>query len=182
MRNLLLTLMANVSLAAQAASPLAGLTAAVPVQAFAQADEDLVPYEITLNTAAPEAVVAKTKKKADFDAEILAPLRAAQEAKAREVAEKAKKRAKQPAVPVAEATGDAWAKLRLCEAGGIYTRNSGNGYYGAYQYNLGTWGNYGGYARPDLAPAEVQDAKARETHARRGWSPWPACSKKLGLR
>ena len=38
-----------------------------------------------------------------------------------------------------------------------------------------------GYARPDLAPADVQLAKAKETQARRGWSPWPACARKLGL-
>ncbi|MEK9195738.1 MAG: transglycosylase family protein [Patescibacteria group bacterium] len=77
---------------------------------------------------------------------------------------------------------DAWAKLRACESGGNYNINTGNGYYGAYQYNNGTWNNYGGYARADLAPAAVQDAKAKETQAARGWSPWPGCSSKLGLR
>lgn len=77
---------------------------------------------------------------------------------------------------------DAWAKLRACESGGNYNTNTGNGYYGAYQYNNGTWNNYGGYARADLAPAAVQDAKARETQAARGWNPWPACSSKIGLR
>lgn len=79
------------------------------------------------------------------------------------------------------ATDSAFAALRQCEAGGNYARNSGNGYYGAYQYDLSTWSNYQGYARPDLAPPAVQDAKARETQARRGWSPWPACARKLGL-
>lgn len=77
---------------------------------------------------------------------------------------------------------DAWAKLRACESGGNYSINTGNGYYGAYQYNNSTWNNYGGYARADLAPAAVQDAKAKETQAARGWSPWPGCSSKLGLR
>jgi uncharacterized protein YabE (DUF348 family) len=77
--------------------------------------------------------------------------------------------------------GGDFARLRQCEAGGVYSRNSGNGYYGAYQYDVGTWANYGGYARPDLAPADVQDAKAQQTQAARGWSPWPACARKLGL-
>jgi hypothetical protein len=81
----------------------------------------------------------------------------------------------------APATPENMLKLRLCEAGSIYTRNSGNGYYGAYQFNIGTWNGYGGYARADLAPASVQDAKFMETYNRRGWSPWPACSRKLGL-
>lgn len=121
----------------------------------------------------------------DFDAEVLAPLRAAQEARAQAEAEAAKVRfVARPAVkttPVRVATGDIWEALRFCEAGGDYTKNTGNGYYGAYQYNIGTWANYGGYARPDLAPPAVQDAKARETAAARGFSPWPACAARLGL-
>lgn len=64
---------------------------------------------------------------------------------------------------------------RVCarESGCNYSTNTGNGYYGAYQYDVGTWGGYGGYARADLAPKEVQDAKFAETYARRGCSPWP---------
>lgn len=77
---------------------------------------------------------------------------------------------------------EALGKLRSCEAGGNYARNSGNGYYGAYQYDISTWANYGGYARPDLAPGNVQDQKAYETYKRRGWQPWPGCTAKLGLQ
>lgn len=78
-------------------------------------------------------------------------------------------------------SSDVFMQLSYCEAGGDPTKNTGNGYYGMFQYDLQTWGNYMGYARPDLAPADVQLAKARETQARRGWSPWPACARKLGL-
>lgn len=78
--------------------------------------------------------------------------------------------------------GEALARLRACEAGGVYSRNSGNGYYGAYQYNLSTWANYGGYTIPSDAPPAVQDEKAWLTYQRRGWQPWPACSTKLGLQ
>lgn len=77
---------------------------------------------------------------------------------------------------------EALAKLAGCESGGHYDRNSGNGYYGAYQYDISTWGNFQGYARADLAPPSVQDQKAWETYSRRGWSPWPTCSRKLGLQ
>jgi len=76
---------------------------------------------------------------------------------------------------------DPFVRLKQCESGGDYETNTGNGYYGAYQYDLRTWNNYRGYERPDLAPANVQDAKAQETHSERGWSAWPACSRKLGL-
>jgi hypothetical protein len=78
------------------------------------------------------------------------------------------------------AGGDFFARLRQCESGGNYRTNTGNGYYGAYQYDRATWNNYGGYSTADQAPPEVQDAKARETYARRGGSPWPTCSKRAG--
>ena len=66
-----------------------------------------------------------------------------------------------------------FARIRQRESGGNYAENTGNGYYGAYQYDLGTWGDYDGYVRPDLAPPAVQDAKAAATYAVRGCSPWP---------
>ncbi len=69
--------------------------------------------------------------------------------------------------------GDVFARIRARESGGNYATNTGNGYYGAYQYDNGTWGNYHGYARAGLAPPSVQDEKAAETCARRGCSPWP---------
>lgn len=77
---------------------------------------------------------------------------------------------------------EALARLRSCESGGRYDRNSGNGYYGAYQYDISTWANWGGYARADLAPPNVQDEKVWETYQRRGWQPWPSCKVKMGLQ
>lgn len=74
---------------------------------------------------------------------------------------------------------DGMLKLRQCESGGNYATNTGNGYYGAYQYDLQTWGNFMGYTRPDLAPPDVQDAKFLETYNRRGKSPWPSCGRYL---
>lgn len=73
----------------------------------------------------------------------------------------------------------ALSKLRACESGGNYSTNTGNGYYGAYQYDIGTWGGYGGYSNAAEAPAAVQDQKARETYEARGWSPWPSCGSSL---
>jgi hypothetical protein len=138
-------------------------------------------YKLNLNTNTLKIELKDTRP--TFDEAVLKPLREAQDAKAKAEA------AARAAVAVASAPraklviggDDVWAQLRYCEAGGDYAKNTGNGYYGAYQYNLSTWGNYAGYARPDLAPPEVQDAKARETQARRGWYPWPACARKLGL-
>jgi hypothetical protein len=69
---------------------------------------------------------------------------------------------------------DLLRRICLRESGCNYATNTGNGYYGAYQYDIGTWAGYGGYARADLAPPAVQDAKAADTFARRGCSPWPS--------
>lgn len=74
----------------------------------------------------------------------------------------------------------ALARLRSCE--GSYSSNTGNGYYGAYQFDIRTWNSYGGYPNAAAAPPLVQDQKAAETYQRRGWQPWPGCTQKLGLQ
>jgi hypothetical protein len=62
-----------------------------------------------------------------------------------------------------------------CESGGDYTTNTGNGYYGAYQFDQGTWDAYApeGYAgtNPAAAPPEVQDA----AYAAVPYDAWPNC-------
>ena len=75
-----------------------------------------------------------------------------------------------------------WQRLRNCEAGGRYDRNSGNGYYGAYQMSAGTWRSLGYAGLPHQAPAEIQDEAARKLQARSGWGQWPACSRRVGAR
>lgn len=78
----------------------------------------------------------------------------------------------------------ALGKLRSCE--GAYTSNTGNGYYGAYQFNIGTWKSNApaGYkdTLPSSAPPSVQDEAAANLYKARGWQPWPSCSRKLGLQ
>ena len=75
-----------------------------------------------------------------------------------------------------------WQRLRNCEAGGRYKANSGNGYYGAYQFSAGTWRSLGFSGLPHQAPPEVQDQAARKLQARSGWGQWPACSRRIGAR
>ncbi len=41
-------------------------------------------------------------------------------------------------------------KLRMCEAGGNYQANTGNGFYGAYQFMQSTWNRIAQRVRPDL--------------------------------
>lgn len=78
-------------------------------------------------------------------------------------------------------TPDAWAQLRTCESSGNYAVNTGNGYFGAYQFNLATWHGLGYPGLPSDASPAVQDQAAQALYAQRGWQPWPACSTKLGL-
>ena len=79
-------------------------------------------------------------------------------------------------------TGDVWARLRQCESGGRYNINTGNGFYGAYQFLPRTWRGLGFPGMPHQAPPEMQDEAARKLQARSGWGQWPACTRRLGLR
>ncbi len=79
-------------------------------------------------------------------------------------------------------TGDAWARLRACESGGRYNINTGNGFYGAYQFHPRTWRGLGYPGLPHQAPPEMQDEAARKLQARSGWGQWPACSRRIGAR
>lgn len=78
--------------------------------------------------------------------------------------------------PVAKAntaSGDLFARIRARESGGNYAENTGNGYYGAYQFSLGTWQGVGGTGNPAAASPAEQDLRAQMLYARRGCSPWP---------
>lgn len=81
----------------------------------------------------------------------------------------------------AASSGGVWAELRDCESGGDYAEDSGNGFYGAYQFSLATWEGLGFSGLPSQAPPAVQDQAAQELQARSGWGQWPGCSAKLGL-
>jgi cell wall-associated NlpC family hydrolase len=73
------------------------------------------------------------------------------------------------------------ARLRQCEATGDYKANTGNGYYGAYQFDKKTWQGLGYSGLPHQATPATQDEAAIKLYQKKGWAPWPACSKKLGL-
>ena len=75
---------------------------------------------------------------------------------------------------------EALARLRSCE--GSYTSNTGNGYYGAYQFNRGTWASVADPSKYGNATPAEQDEAAWKLYQRRGWSPWPACSRSKGLQ
>jgi hypothetical protein len=85
-----------------------------------------------------------------------------------------------PGIAAADPASTAWAKLRMCESSGRYTTNTGNGYYGAYQFDLPTWRSVGGPGRPDQAAPAEQDYRALYLYRMRGWQPWQ-CADMLSL-
>ena len=89
-----------------------------------------------------------------------------------------------PAPPSASyvSTGGEFAELRECESGDDYSENTGNGYYGAYQFSLQTWQGIGYSGLPSDASPSLQDQAAQQLQAQSGWGQWPACSAELGLR
>ncbi|MGH3521714.1 MAG: transglycosylase family protein [Mycobacterium sp.] len=86
-----------------------------------------------------------------------------------------------PVVADGTPTNAQLASLRMCESTDRYGVNTGNGYYGAYQFSAVTWWwlGYSGY--PNEASPAVQDQAARDLYSIFGWSPWPACSRHLGF-
>lgn len=82
--------------------------------------------------------------------------------------------------------GQALMLLRNCESGGNYQTNTGNGFYGAYQFEVGTWRGIApspyNQDYPHEAPAAAQDIAATTLYRSRGWQPWPGCTAKLGLQ
>ncbi|PJE95675.1 transglycosylase domain-containing protein [Streptomyces carminius] len=95
------------------------------------------------------------------------------------------------AIPLLGASGaqaadlDTWDRVAQCESDGLWSADTGNGYYGGLQLTQGLWEEYGGmsYAdRPDLASRSQQIAVAEKILADRGPEAWPGCGINAGLR
>ncbi len=66
------------------------------------------------------------------------------------------------------------ACIRSFEQGAAgYATDTGNTFYGAYQFTLGTWRSVGGTGNPADAPPEEQDDRAWKLYLRDGLGPWP---------
>lgn len=87
-----------------------------------------------------------------------------------------------PVAPNYAAGSSVWDSLAQCEAGGNWSINTGNGFYGGLQFTLSSWKAAGGSGYPNQASREEQIARGERLLAMQGWGAWPACSAKLGLR
>lgn len=83
--------------------------------------------------------------------------------------------------PGSAATAAQWRALRVCESDDRYDENTGNGYFGAYQFAASTWSALGYRGLPSAAPPAVQDWAALRLQRIAGWSAWPVCSQVVGL-
>ncbi|KEF04536.1 MULTISPECIES: LysM peptidoglycan-binding domain-containing protein [Streptomyces] len=78
-----------------------------------------------------------------------------------------------------------WDRVAQCESGGVWSANSGNGFYGGLQLTQEMWDTNGGAAyasRPDLASRSQQIAVAESILAARGPDTWPSCAVNAGLK
>jgi transglycosylase-like protein len=97
---------------------------------------------------------------------------------AREAAEAAEAAQSTEAVPAAAAGSTASPTLQAiaaCESGGDPSTNTGNGFYGKYQFTQSTWESVGGVGNPAAASEAEQDMRAAMLYEREGSSPWPVC-------
>ncbi|WP_406415610.1 transglycosylase family protein [Streptomyces sp. NBC_01614] len=76
------------------------------------------------------------------------------------------------------ATASEWDAVAQCEAGGNWSINTGNGYYGGLQFSASTWAAYGGTAyasTADQASKAQQIEIAEKVLAGQGKGAWPNC-------
>jgi Transglycosylase-like domain/Putative peptidoglycan binding domain len=66
-------------------------------------------------------------------------------------------------------------RIAQCESGGDPTTDTGNGYYGKYQFSLATWHRMGGRGNPARTSEAEQDRIAARLYAHEGTAPWPNC-------
>ena len=86
----------------------------------------------------------------------------------REARQERRRRQASTASPVLEA-------IAACESGGNPRTDTGNGFYGKYQFDLQTWATVGGTGNPAHASEAEQDRRAAILYAQAGPSPWPVC-------
>ncbi|MFG2379835.1 transglycosylase family protein [Streptomyces avermitilis] len=76
------------------------------------------------------------------------------------------------------ATASEWDAVAQCEAGGNWSINTGNGYYGGLQFSASTWAAYGGTAyasTADQASKSQQISVGEKVLAAQGKGAWPTC-------
>lgn len=74
-----------------------------------------------------------------------------------------------------------WESLALCETGGNWNTDTGNGYFGGLQFSQGAWNSVGGNGNPAQASKDEQISRGKILQKNRGWGVWGICAQRLGL-
>lgn len=143
-----------------------------------RADAQMEIDDATRAVEEAERVVAEQQARAAAEAAVEARRRAAVAAAARAARSRTTARPR-PAVP---AGGDIFDALARCESGADPHKNTGNGFYGAFQFTLGTWHSIGMSGNPVDYDYGTQKAAAQRLVTRSGWGQFPYCSRKIGAR
>jgi LysM repeat protein len=88
------------------------------------------------------------------------------------------------ATDTAKVSTNVWNAVALCESGGVWSSNTGNGFYGGLQIVQESWDAYGGKEfaqRPDLASQNEQISVAETMLDELGPDAWPTCADSSGL-
>ena len=124
---------------------------------------------------AARAAARRAARRAAHRAAALAAQRQARKA------HKAPSTSSAPAQPSGAGLSGVWACIAQHESGGNPAANSGNGFYGAFQFTLASWQAAGGPAGlPSNYPLSVQLHYAEVLQARSGWGNWPVTSQMCG--
>ena len=87
------------------------------------------------------------------------------------------RRARVKAIHAARAASPQLEAIAACESGGNPQTDTGNGFYGKYQFTLATWQAVGGAGNPAQAPEAEQDRRAQMLMDRAGPGQWPVCGR-----
>lgn len=88
---------------------------------------------------------------------------------------------KPESVPQSVPSGSVWDRLAMCESGGDWSINTGNGFYGGLQFTLSSWQAVGGSGYPHQQSREEQILRGQKLQQAQGWGAWPSCASQLGL-
>ncbi len=90
-------------------------------------------------------------------------------------ARRARAQARAEAHAAASTASPALEAIAACESGGNPQTDTGNGFYGKYQFTLATWQAVGGSGNPAQASEAEQDRRAAALLAQAGPGQWPVC-------
>lgn len=78
--------------------------------------------------------------------------------------------------PSGDMSGDRFDRLAMCESGGDPATNTGNGFYGAFQFVLSSWHSAGGTGYPNEHSYAEQKAVALYwASVTNPYQQWPVC-------